>query len=136
LKKYLFHRLKKNERGASLIEFALVAPLLIFLVMGIVEFGWIFNGYVTLNGAVREGARIASIKKDLDDTGYITEVVEAHVTNTLFNISVKDPEEVLISGGGKNYGVKIAADGDIEPLIGFYVKNTITLSAETTMRMQ
>ncbi len=50
-----------NERGAVLLEFAFVAPILILLVVGIVQFGLIINQQQGLHAAAREGARAASI---------------------------------------------------------------------------
>jgi Flp pilus assembly protein TadG len=50
---------KKGERGAELIEFALVLPLLLLLVLGIVDFGFLFQRLEVVTNAAREGARIA-----------------------------------------------------------------------------
>jgi hypothetical protein len=47
------------QRSQSLVEFALVAPLLLLLLFGIVDFGRVIYIYVTLNQAVNEGARTA-----------------------------------------------------------------------------
>jgi Flp pilus assembly protein TadG len=47
------------EKGAQLVEFALVLPLLLLVMLGIAEFGFIFNRYEVLTNAAREGARIA-----------------------------------------------------------------------------
>ena len=49
----------KSERGAELIEFALVLPLLLLVVLGIAEFGFMFMRYEVLTNAAREGARMA-----------------------------------------------------------------------------
>jgi Flp pilus assembly protein TadG len=46
-----------GERGAAIVEFAIVLPLLLLLVFGIIEFGRGYNVKVQLTGAVREGAR-------------------------------------------------------------------------------
>jgi len=54
-------RVPMRERGASAVEFALVAPLLILLVFGIVEFGITYNRVQGLHAAAREGARLASL---------------------------------------------------------------------------
>ena len=48
-----------SEDGAELIEFALVLPMLLLVVLGIAEFGFIFQRYEVLTNAAREGARIA-----------------------------------------------------------------------------
>ena len=49
------------ERGAAAVEMALVMPLLILMVMGIIDFGRIFNGEIQLSQAAREGARVAAL---------------------------------------------------------------------------
>jgi Flp pilus assembly protein TadG len=49
-----------GERGAEIVEFAFVAPLLITLVLGIFWVGRAFNTYQTLTRAAREGARVAA----------------------------------------------------------------------------
>jgi Flp pilus assembly protein TadG len=59
LKQSLLRRLAKSESGAELIEFALTLPLLLLLVLGIIEFGFMFQEYEVLTNAAREGARIA-----------------------------------------------------------------------------
>ena len=49
----------KSERGAELIEFVLVFPLLLLVMLGIVDFGFLFQRYEVLTNATREGARMA-----------------------------------------------------------------------------
>ncbi len=49
------------SRGQSLVEFALVLPPLLLILLGIIQFGFIFNSYVTLTNAAREGAREGTI---------------------------------------------------------------------------
>ena len=51
----------RERRGTTTVEFALVAPLLIFLLFGIIEFGIMVKDVVGLNQAAREGARVASV---------------------------------------------------------------------------
>jgi len=58
------HRLRafhQGDEGQNLVEFALLLPILMYILMGIMQFGLIFAVYLTLNNAVREGARWASI---------------------------------------------------------------------------
>ena len=57
----------KNERGQTFTEFALVLPMLIVLMLGIVQFGVAFNNYVTLTDAVRAGARKAAVSRNSSD---------------------------------------------------------------------
>lgn len=52
---------KKNESGASLLEFALIAPMLIMLVMGIIDFGWLLSQQQDVRHGAREAARLAAV---------------------------------------------------------------------------
>jgi Flp pilus assembly protein TadG len=54
-------RLRRSESGAEVIEFALTLPLLMLVVLGIIEFGFVFQQYEVITNAAREGARIASL---------------------------------------------------------------------------
>lgn len=54
-------RRKRVERGASLVEFALVLPLLMLFLFGIVQFGIAYDMKQSINSAAREGARAAAI---------------------------------------------------------------------------
>ena len=51
----------ESGRGQSLVEFALVLTPLFLVLLGIIQFGFIFNTYVTLTNAAREGARIGTV---------------------------------------------------------------------------
>ncbi len=50
-----------RRRGTSAVELAMVAPLLIFLLFGIIEFGLMVKDLVGVNQAAREGARAAAV---------------------------------------------------------------------------
>lgn len=49
------------DRGATAVEFALLLPLLLLIVLGIVDFGRMLNAQVTLTQAAREGARLVAL---------------------------------------------------------------------------
>lgn len=50
-----------RDRGAAAVEFALLLPLLLFLVFGIIDFGRALNAQITLTQAAREGARLEAL---------------------------------------------------------------------------
>jgi Flp pilus assembly protein TadG len=60
-------KLYKRRRGQALVEFALIVPMLLLLVMGVVEFGRAWNVYQTLTDAAREGARTAVLARPTID---------------------------------------------------------------------
>jgi Flp pilus assembly protein TadG len=56
-----------RERGATAVEFALVLPVLLLMVLGMLEFSRAYNAQISLSGAAREGAREMAIHGDADD---------------------------------------------------------------------
>lgn len=67
----------RAERGAELIEFALVLPLLLLVLFGIIDFGLMFQRYHVVTNAAREGARVAVLP------GYSDEDIETRVNQFL-----------------------------------------------------
>ena len=55
----LLARFARAESGAELIEFGLTLPLMLLVVLGIIEYGFVFQQYEVVTNAAREGARIA-----------------------------------------------------------------------------
>src|SRR5207249_8165182 len=67
-----------------MVEFALVAPLMLILLFGIVDFGRVVYAYVTLNQAVNEGARVAIRDSPLLPTNADVEnAVKAHAVDVV-----------------------------------------------------
>lgn len=63
-------RRASREAGAALVEFAVVAPLLIVLILGIVEFGWLFAQMNEIRHVAQEGARWGAVSRpDIDGGG-------------------------------------------------------------------
>jgi hypothetical protein len=83
-----------RERGASAVEFALVAPLLILLVFGIVEFGITYNRQQGLHAAAREGARIASLPQTTASD------VHGRVLDALDGVPLESEPTITITPGG------------------------------------
>jgi TadE-like protein len=84
-----FHRDKgARQRSQAIVEFALVAPLLLLLLFGIVDFGRIIYIYVTLNQAVHEGVRTAIRDSALLPTN---SDVETAVKHHAVDVSLANP---------------------------------------------
>jgi len=58
--KYLPSR-AQTQRGASIVEFMIVGPMLIFIGMGLVQMGLVFHAKSALNFALQEGARVGTV---------------------------------------------------------------------------
>ncbi|MCJ7711051.1 MAG: pilus assembly protein [Chloroflexi bacterium] len=57
----MLRRRRSGEGGQALVEFSLILTPLLFLLLGVVQFGFIFNSYITVSTAAREAAREGSI---------------------------------------------------------------------------
>jgi Flp pilus assembly protein TadG len=53
----------RAERGQTMVEFAMVLPILCLLLFGVIQFGITFNNYVTLTDAVRAASRKAAVSR-------------------------------------------------------------------------
>ena len=54
--------LRRGDRGAAAVEFALLVPILLIVVFGIVDFGLLMNSSSLVSNAAREGARVGSLE--------------------------------------------------------------------------
>jgi len=145
-----FRNLGKNERGQSAVEFALVLPILIIILLGIVEFGWFLNAKITITSAAREGARVYAIHGDKTDVQ--TRVTNA-VANTLSPTTVQQISGSPALSTLKDVsGIKMAevtVTGNVRGITGFFSKpfmgffnavinsdNTLTMSSKASMRVE
>lgn len=72
-------RSSRDDRGAQAVEFAILVPALLLIIVGIVTFGFVFNAQITVTQAAREGARLAAIcAQDATCLGTVKAQVEAH----------------------------------------------------------
>jgi Flp pilus assembly protein TadG len=55
---------RASEHGAVAVEFAILAPVLIMILMGIMEFGRAFNAQISLTNAAREGVRVMAVSNN------------------------------------------------------------------------
>ena len=76
------------DKGAELVEFALIFPLLLLTVMGIIDTGFLFQRYEVLTNAAREGARVA-ILPEYPDTS-VTARVRTYLKNGGLPASIVD----------------------------------------------
>ncbi len=88
-------RVAGEERGAEIVEFAIVAPLLLALIIGIVWLGRAYNVYQTITRAAREGARFA-VAPSCSSCGntFPTDTEVQNVINGALTASHLDPKQV------------------------------------------
>jgi Flp pilus assembly protein TadG len=85
----------RQERGAELIEMALVLPLLLLIIMGIIDFGFMFREMNVVTNAAREGAR-AGILPDYGDAD-VQARVQQYMTAAGIGVTCPSAECVVLS---------------------------------------
>ena len=85
----------RNNRGQAIVELAILLPVLLLIIMGILEFGRVFNSYMIISHASREGARTGSVGgSDLEIIsaidGTTTTLNPANMTVTISTPSGRD----------------------------------------------
>ena len=127
----------RDERGQTAVEFALIAPLLVVLLLAIIQFGVAFHNYVTITDAARAGARQAIVARF--GSGNFTDATQTvkNAASSLDQKQLNKPGAISITAPGGmvagsqvtvtvNYPYKI----DI-PLIGLTVSSgTLTAVAK------
>jgi Flp pilus assembly protein TadG len=116
------NRHRDGERGAIVVEFAIVFPVLLLLVLGIMEFGFGYHAWDVTQNAAREGARVGAVDPSVTD-------IEARVrgTSNVLNQSLLDVTvQCQPAAGGSFTSCGTWAEGDIVRVTVVYQYDYIT----------
>jgi len=126
----------RRDRGASAVEFALVAPLLIALLLGIVAFGHAFHVQSVLSNAARDAVRIVSLSNASNEPDPHTVAREAAISSAQPSVGLTQ-EHIDISeacgpaDGATSDSATVTITYPLELLGGI---GNITLTGKGTMR--
>jgi Flp pilus assembly protein TadG len=125
----------RDDTGQTMVEFALILPMLVVLLFAIVQFGIIYNHYVTLTDAVRAGARKAVVSRYLGPSAAQAACVNA-VQSSASGLSTPPLTTTCTSSWNPGEDVVVTATypWDID-LIGIPVVSG-TLTSQTTERVE
>jgi Flp pilus assembly protein TadG len=135
----------KKENGQAMVEFALVLPILLLFIGGIIDFGWIFNNQLAANNASREAARYIAIHykvtndpiyNDLDEARDKAEEIILRTVSTVKQVTVTHSND-----GGEYLKVELWRDVRIlTPLLQIIIDSDKdgyhVIKAECTMRVE
>jgi Flp pilus assembly protein TadG len=123
----------KSERGQTMTEFALVLPLLVLLLFGVIQFGIAFNNYITLTDAVRAGARKGSVARHMSDP---EAAVESQVHAAATDLKPADLDVTVTSSWEHGEDVTVTATYPYSiSLLGLVVKSG-ELESKATERVE
>jgi Flp pilus assembly protein TadG len=121
----------RGERGASAVEFALIVPLLVVLVLGIAEFGHAFQVQGTLSAAAREGVRVMALQNDPAAARAAVRNATSSLQPAVTNAQIAIPVTCPATGGPTN--VRITVNYRMPYLTGFFGSG-LQLSGTGVMR--
>jgi Flp pilus assembly protein TadG len=141
---------RERERGAELIEFALILPLILVVLMGIFDFGFAFQRYEVITNAAREGARLGSLVANYT-TSDIQGRVDAYCSaaglpggcpSSGVSVDKSAAANITLPGGGTQAGVQVTVTyqhqfaflGPVMRLIGGASFGSVNLRATSRMR--
>ncbi len=134
---YKWFKLHRKEDGQGLVEFALVLPILMIILLGIIEFGFMFNAKITLNSAAREGARIYAITNDVDQVDSAVNKAASHLSPIPSGSIVKTSGELSV--GSEIMMAKVTITKDVYFLTNFFnfiLPNKISMVSTAEMRVE
>lgn len=138
-------RTKKGQEGQALVEFAIVLPVLVLLLVGMMEFGLLLYNQQVITNASREGARYGIVSRTLRrDSSEIAAVVDAYAGSRLITFGSETPTTAVDPNPptgvifGDDLTVTVAFHYDFLVLPSFIASlvGGTTLQARTTMKYE
>lgn len=139
----------EKHKGASVVEFAVILPLLIVLVFGIIEFGMLMYNQQVITNASREGARAGIVAQNPRVSDYgnpsIDNVVQTYCLNHLVTFAtVKPLPNTLVTGYdpnalfGQDLTVKVTYNYEFLVIPNFIpvINKLRPMTAQTVMRYE
>lgn len=119
----------KQRPGQALAEFALTTPILLALLTGIADVGWLYNRQLMLTHAAREGARLGTLGQS---EAQIRSAVRSTLQASGFVPLPTDAQlQVSLTGGMAHVAVSVAV-----PTLFAIAGPELTLGATTDMRLE
>lgn len=127
----------RGARGAELIELALILPLLLVLIGGIVDFAFMFQAFEVINNAAREGARVIVLP------GYTNTDVQNRVQAYLTAAGLPATPATVVTQINLGTGPTAARAFEVQvtyvhqfTMLRTFVANSVTLVARSVMRAE
>lgn len=125
----------KNQKGQALVEFAMIVPILLLLVMGIVQLGMMINSYITIENASREGARSGSVGDTDSEIRNVVISTSPTLDAKYLTVTITPSEASRVSGD--TLTVKLTYNYKITiPIISRLFNDVVVLNSQTSMRVE
>ncbi len=124
-----------NRKGQSIVETALILPIIILILTGIIDFGLLFNNYLVITNASREAARQAAVGATDMELNILVSNMTSNLDQTKLMTTIY-PAQALRKKGDEVV-VSIEYDNTLlTPIISSIIPNPMHLTAKTVMRVE
>ncbi len=124
-----------GQKGQSIVETALILPIIILILTGIIDFGLMFNNYLVITNASREAARNAAVGATDAEITIMVSNMTSSLDGSKLSTSIY-PGQALRKKGDEVI-VTIKYDNALlTPVISSIIPNPMQLEAKTIMRME
>lgn len=135
MKKTIMRKLIKQKKGQALVELALILPIILIILFGIIEFGRIYGASLTVNYSAREGARLGVT--GATDSEINTRVVDASPNLDATKLAITIVPEQAVRQRGEEISVRVSYPVEIiVPVISAITGDMVTVQANSVMRVE
>lgn len=128
-------RLFRQLKGQSLVETAIVLPLVLLLLMAIIDFGFLFNNYIVISNASREAARKGSLGGTDAEIIQLVQNYTSTLDSSRVSIDIYPAQSQRFHGSEIKVTVRYN-NPMITPVIGSLLGNEIPLQGQVIMRVE
>ena len=130
----------RGEDGQAMVEFALILPIFLLILCGIIDFGWLFYNQLSLNNACREGARYAVVNTaEGNGTQAIINHIENATTTVFANDGVRVDVEYTTPSDPTAGDVTVSMEADISfftPVLSTVLGEEKTITSTVVMKVE
>ena len=137
--KLKFKHLFKNQKGQSMVELALILPVIMLIICAVLEGGWMFSNQLMIANASREGARMGVIySKNADHLQLIRDEVLSIIPSfAQDNVSVFVSYSNPISPRSGDVSVNVTYNvNPLTPIMGAIIGDNFKLSSKCVMKLE
>lgn len=135
---------RRGETAQSLVEFSLLLPIFLVLVMSVCDFGWALRTYIQITNAAREGARVGVVCPGGNATAAQTQMTNAVVDKSNGILTSTNVTPTAPCSTGQDVVVTVAYDyayitplaGIARSLSGNNLPSTLHMTTTTKMRSE
>jgi Flp pilus assembly protein TadG len=127
-------RISRRRRGASAIEFALLYPVFLWTLTGVIDYGYFFMVRAQADTAVQQGARLGALTLQKDDpVSAAKEAVADRITAS--GLGLTPTVTAALGGASPDRYITVSVSLTVPPLVGL-VPCPSTVDASTVMRVE